>query len=142
MEGTKSITELAALFKCSTAELQVSCNFCKRNLKAVEKVQFEKYNLSLRWTKGKPFGCCRQCLRLSGQIEFRHYFQRNLLADDIRASTGASVRFQQIRCRGCLKPLTTQEKRRLEKNREFFYLVRGRLRSLCTFCKLSYNACR
>ncbi|AFR33943.1 E6 [Miniopterus schreibersii papillomavirus 1] len=136
----KTIPSLAALSNCSIPELEISCTFCGKDLKALEKILFHRYELCLKWTNGRALASCRRCLRISGRLEFTNYFQRNILAAEVRASTGASLRFQQIRCRGCLKPLSRQEKQRLERRREFFYVVRGYYRSLCTFCKLYYNA--
>lgn len=141
MESNTTVFSLAAYCKVQVSDLRLVCNFCGKILKNCEKIAFQKYELKLRWLSGTPYACCKSCLRISGLLEFKNYFERNLLASEVRACTGTPLWCQQIRCLGCLKPLTTREKKRLDQGRVYFYLVRGRhLRSHCTFCRLYYNA--
>lgn len=142
MERPKTVLEVAKLFNTTVEELTLPCNFCGRLLRATEKHIYDKHYFKVRWQDGRPLGCCRRCIRLCGVLEFALYFQRNLLAEDIRASTGAPVWFQQIRCRRCLKPLSKKEKVLLQKRREFFYEVRGKLRAHCTLCRLFFGNAR
>lgn len=139
MECIRTIAGLAQSLGKSEKDLQLHCNFCKRLLTACEKIIFSKYRFRLRWQKGHVYACCRQCMRLSGQIEFKGYFEKNIPVQEWFASGGGALQ-QQIRCKCCLKPLTRGEKNRLRNTREFIYLVRGSLRGICTLCRLLNNA--
>lgn len=138
MERPRTVLKVAKLFNTSIEQLPLRCNFCGRHLRLFDKLFFEKHSFQVKWLGNEPFACCQRCLRICGGIEFKLYFQRNLLAEEIRASTGAPIWFQQIRCRRCLRPLTKREKVLLQKRREFVYEVRGRLRAHCTLCRLSF----
>lgn len=139
MESIRTISELAKTLGKDEKDLKIKCNFCRKVLSRIEQVIFSSYLFRLRWKEGEVYACCKRCMRLSSQVEFKGYFEKNILVQDCLAS-GFSLQAQQIRCKGCYKPLSASEKRRLH-TREFIYQVRGgRLRGICTLCRLAYNA--
>lgn len=140
MESIRTIAALAEKLGKAERDLKLLCNFCRKQLTACERTIFTSYGFRLRWKEGQVYACCRRCMRLSSRIEFTGYFERNILVQDCLASKGFSLACQQIRCKNCLKPLTASEKKRLRNTREFIYQVRGRLRGICTLCRLAYNA--
>lgn len=140
MESIRSIAGLAERLGKPVKDLKLQCNFCRKTLTVYEKIIFTAYRFQLRWNQGQVFACCRSCMRLSSRIEFTGYFEKNIQVQDCFSSQGFSLAKQQIRCKNCLKPLTAREKNRLKRTREFIYQVRGRLRGICTLCRLAYNA--
>lgn len=140
MDSIRTISGLSQILGKPEYDIVLQCNFCRKPLTAQEKVIFSRYSFRLRWKEGQVYACCRRCMRLSSRIEFTGYFEKNIPVQECFASTGFSLRSREIRCKNCLKPLTASEKNRLRNTREFIYQVRGRLRGICTLCRLAYNA--
>lgn len=132
MERPRTVRGLARFKGLTFRDVELPCTFCGRLLTYTEKKLYDKHLFRVRWIGYRAFGCCQQCLRISGRLEFKFFFEKNVLPHEV----GPLVE-QQIRCKNCLRPLTFREKRRLQYSREFFYIVRGHYRSYCTLCRLS-----
>lgn len=137
MDRPSTIPELASYYQVKESHLYLPCNFCGKRLNYNEKFIFHHHGFKIRWAGTAALASCQRCLRLSGQLEFKKYFQRNILPWEVKEETGTPLWKQRVRCRSCLRLLSGREKRKIQRSREFLYVVRGYLRSYCTLCRLS-----
>lgn len=135
MDHWATVEDLARARGCRVTALTVTCNFCTRALTNIEKYYFDGYGMCLRWVKDKPFACCLSCMRVSARLEYAQYLERYTGARALAEARGRDLCTQPVRCKSCLRPLSREEKQRLQEQDASVGIVRGRLRGICELCE-------
>nr|UYL89589.1 E6 protein [Canine papillomavirus] len=123
----------------SLCELQVPCVFCGSTLNFEDRVAFDFKGLQISWKNNQPHACCTACARSICTREVGGYTQQVVTYKDFVRLVGAGFYFVPVRCTGCLGLVTTTQKIQALYRRQDFKKVRGRWRTLCTYCAESDN---
>lgn len=138
LEGLKlyKIRDLCVLLDVSTDRLPIKCNFCKKFLQLVDKLNFDFTDLVVLWREGIPYGACCFCIRKLATYEYLRYFESTFNPRNVELLLGIPFRAVNVRCQYCLKSLSQEEKSRIQLQQRAVYRVRGAWRSGCDYCNV------
>uniref|UniRef100_A0AAU7E2E0 Protein E6 n=1 Tax=Rousettus bat papillomavirus TaxID=3141903 RepID=A0AAU7E2E0_9PAPI len=140
-EPIRSVAGLCQHYGIHPADLVLKCLFCRTPLPYTEVADFDQRGFQLAQREGYCFGCCKRCLRISAQLERDSYLQNICTGTEVEVITDQLIYTVTVRCTGCLKRLTAQEKLQLAAKGDLvFERVRGQWRAPCNDCFAAQEA--
>ena len=118
----------------SLFDLSLPCIFCKFICDLQDLASFHLKRLSIVWRSGKPYICCRKCVKLSALYEAENYCVCVVKASVLEGLLHKSLQSVAIRCLCCYQLLDLCEKLDCCARNENFSLVRGTWRGPCRNC--------
>ncbi|AMQ81153.1 E6 [Canis familiaris papillomavirus 20] len=139
MERPWSVAGLSVRSGVPLCQLEIPCVFCGLLLDFQDRVAFDCKGLQLTWKHGRPHGCCTICSRDICRREVPVYTQETLDFRTFVQRAGSGFYYIPVRCTNCLGLVTATQKIQALYRRQPFLKVRGRWRTLCTYCAESDN---
>lgn len=121
-------------FGISLWDLRLPCVVCKSILPVSEAAEFHEKTLSVLWKQHQPFLACRLCLQRLAQHEQEHFHSGIITARELAAELGTPLLGIILRCKRCLRLLTTSEKADILANNLPIDKIRHCYRAVCKFC--------
>ncbi|UZP65142.1 E6 [Canine papillomavirus type 24] len=134
-----SIAGLCAYTGTPIEEIRLPCVFCRRILGREDCLAFDVKVLQLSWKGNSPHACCTPCSRSISQRETAGFTSEIISADEFRRRIGFGIWYIPVRCPLCLSLVSARQKIAAIAKGQKFIQVRGRWRTICTFCTESDN---
>lgn len=122
-------------FGINLFDLRLSCVICKNIVPVSEAAEFHEKTLSVIWKNAQPYLACRFCLQRLAKHEQEHFFSGVVTAAELAAELGTPLLGILVRCRYCLRLLTTSEKANLLATNQRIDKIRNFYRATCKYCQ-------
>ncbi|ABC02203.1 putative transforming protein [Canis familiaris papillomavirus 3] len=139
MERPWSLASLCVRSGVSLCAISIPCVFCGNLLSFEDRVSFDFKVLQVSWKNGLPHACCTSCARSICSREVSQYTSEEISYRQFVQRVGQGFYWIPVRCTCCLGLVTTTQKIQALYRRQKFKKVRGRWRTLCTYCAESDN---